>query len=83
MEEVPRVHANAMAAHGGPFDITLDYGYRADPNDEPEIQVRVTMSWEHAAAMVKALRHMVDNYESQVGKLPDLESVKLEEDRRA
>jgi hypothetical protein len=28
----------------------------------------------------KALRDMVDNYERQVGQLPDLESVKLTEE---
>lgn len=76
MEEAPRVHTNAMAAHGGPFDLTLDFGYRAQPDDEPEIQVRVTMSWEHASAMVKAMHQMVDNYQQQVGQLPDLERVK-------
>jgi hypothetical protein len=81
MEEVPRVHANAMAAQGGPFDITLEFGYRRIPDDDPEVQVRVTMSWEHAAAMVKAMQGMVDNYEQQVGKLPDLESVKLTEEK--
>ena len=80
MEEVPRVHTNAMAAQGGPFDITLDFGYRVLADDDPAVQVRVTMSWEHAAAMVKALQAMVDNYEQQVGKLPDLESVKLTEE---
>ena len=80
MEEPPRVHANAMAAHGGPFDLTLDFAYRAKPDDEPDLQVRVTMSWEHAAVMVKALHGMVDNYEEQVGKIPDLERVKVTEE---
>jgi hypothetical protein len=35
------------------------------------------MSWEHARAMVKAMQALVDNYQQQVGPLPDLERVKL------
>jgi hypothetical protein len=73
---VPRVHVNAMAANGGPFDLTLDFGYRARPEDEPEVQVRVTMSWEHTLAMIKALQVLVDGYEEQVGALPDLEHLR-------
>jgi hypothetical protein len=69
----PRVHTNAMAARGGPFDLTLDFGYRANPEDEPEVGVRVTMSWEHALAMIKAMQVLVDAYQEQVGaSLPDL-----------
>lgn len=75
----PRVHTNAMAAVGGPFDVTLDFGYRANPADEPEVAVRVTMSWEHVLSMVKALQVMVDSYEQQIGgKLRDLDSLKEE-----
>jgi hypothetical protein len=72
----PRVHANAMAAHGGPFDISLDFGYRAEPEDDAEVQVRVTMSWEHASAMVKVLQSLVDGYQEQVGQLPNLERLR-------
>lgn len=67
-----------MAAHGGPFDIALDFGYRVNPNDEPDVQVRVTMSWEHALAAVKALTVLVDTYQEQVGPLPDLETLRKE-----
>jgi hypothetical protein len=65
-----------MQAWGGPFDLTLDFGYRADPDVEPADQVRVTMSWEHATAMVKVIQALVDNYEAQAGKLPDLEKLR-------
>jgi hypothetical protein len=82
VDDVVRVHANAMAAHGGPYDLTLDFGYRAVPTDEPEVQARVTMSWEHAAAVVKALQGMVDNYQQQVGPLPDLEHLRDQEEAR-
>jgi LmbE family N-acetylglucosaminyl deacetylase len=66
-----------MAAHGGPFDITLDFGYRIADGD-PDVQVRLTMSWEHVLAMVKALQKMVDTYEKQTGPLPDLERLREE-----
>ncbi len=77
-QQAPRVHSNAMAAHGGPFDLTLDFGYRADPGEEPEVQARITMSWEHALAMVKAIQALVDGYEQQVGPLRDLTELREE-----
>lgn len=80
-EHPSRVHANAMQAHGGPFDLTVEFGYRMTPAREPDTQVIVSMSWEHAKAMVKALQALVDNYEQQVGSLPDLEPLKVEEAR--
>jgi hypothetical protein len=67
-----------MAAHGGPFDLTLEFGYRLEPDLEPESQVRVTMSWEHALAMIKALGPLVDSYQEQVGPLPDLSRLREE-----
>jgi LmbE family N-acetylglucosaminyl deacetylase len=69
-----------MAAYGGPFDLTLDFGYRANPEHEPEVSVRVTMSWEHAVVMIRAMRTLVDSYEKQVrAKLPDLEHLRQED----
>lgn len=68
----PRIHTNAMSAQGGPFDVTLDFGYRAAPTDDPEVGVRVTMSWEHALSVAKALQELVDGYAKQVGPIPDL-----------
>ncbi len=79
MEAIPRVHANAMQALGGPFDLTLEFGYRSDPVAEPEPQARVTMSWEHAKAMAKALADVVEIYEQQMGTVPDATSVRQEE----
>jgi hypothetical protein len=73
-----------MQVFGGPFDLTLDFGYRADPEASPATQVRVTMSWEHGLAMLKVLQALVDTYEKEAGKLPDLEKLRLddeEEDR--
>jgi LmbE family N-acetylglucosaminyl deacetylase len=67
-----------MAVHGGPFDLTLEFGYRADPVEEPEVQARITMSWEHALAMVKAMQALVDAYQEQVGPLRDLTALREE-----
>jgi hypothetical protein len=67
-----------MAVYGGPFDLTIDFAYRVRPEDEPDTQVRVTMSWEHALATAKALLTLVDGYQEQVGPLPDLEKVREE-----
>lgn len=79
LDGVPRVHANAMQALGGPFDVTLEFGYRWDPEREPDPQARVTMSWEHAKAMAQALVQAVENYEQQVGNLPDVTAVRRED----
>lgn len=68
----PRFHTNAMSAQGGPFDITLLFGYRLDPEEEPEVQVALTMSWEHLKVAADALQGLVAQYEREVGKIPDL-----------
>ena len=64
-----RVYTNVMAAHGGPFDVTLDFGYRAGKDPNPEFDVRVSMSWEHAVSMVAILQRLIEQYESQVESL--------------
>ncbi len=79
-DSFPRFHVNAMRAWGGPFDITLDFGYRADPEIEPATQVRISMSWEHVAATVKLLQAFIDEYEQQAGKIPDLEKLRIDEE---
>ena len=69
-----------MRAWGGPFDMTIDFGYRTDAEVEPATQVRVTTSWEHVASMVKVLQAFVDEYEKQAGKLPDLEKLRVSDE---
>lgn len=61
-----------MSAQGGPFDITLLFGYRADPEEEPDVQVALTMSWEHLKVAAAALQGLVAQYEKEVGAIPDL-----------
>lgn len=68
-----------MAAHGGPFDLLLEFGFRPTPLLDPEPQVSITMSWEHARAMARALQAVVDSYEEQVGPIPDVETVRVVE----
>lgn len=58
-----------MAAHGGPFDVTLDFGYRVEQTDEPTFEVRVAMSWEHAISMVAVLQSQIEQYEAQIPSL--------------
>lgn len=60
--------------------MTLDFGYRADPEIEPATQVRLSMSWEHVSSMVKVLQSIVEGYEDQAGKLPDLEKLRQEDE---
>lgn len=78
-EGFPRFHVNAMQAFGNPFDLTIDFGWRLDQDTEPETQARLTMSWEHAASTAKVLQSLVDEYEKQAGKLPDLQKLREEE----
>ncbi len=65
-----------MAAHGGPFDLTLEFAYRRRAEDEPEPQIYVTMSWERVLAMLKSLQVLVDGYQAEVGPIPDLARVR-------
>lgn len=80
-DSFPHVHVNAMRAWGGPFDLALDFGYRADPDAAPETKVRVSMSWEHAVAMVKVVQALTDDYQEQAGKLPDLEKLRQDAEK--
>ena len=71
-DSVPVIYTNAMSAQGGAFDVGIDFGYRAGEGPgKPE--VRVVMSWEHAAVMVKLLQRMIDDYARDVGDVRDLE----------
>jgi hypothetical protein len=67
-----------MTAHGGPFDVTLDFGFRATQEDEPNWEARITMSWEHAISVVRILERVIRDYERQVPSLATIR-VKLAE----
>jgi hypothetical protein len=51
----------------GPYDLTLDLGYRVG-DLEPKADVRVVLSWEHAVAVRDAIDHAVDAYEKATGE---------------
>ena len=65
-DPIQRFHANAMQAHGGPYDVTFDFGYRLEQKDEPTYEVRISMSWEHAAAINVLIQRLLEDYERQV-----------------
>ncbi len=65
-------YANVMQAHGSPFDVALDFGYRARGDEEVPAEVRVVMSWQHLKLVIHALQLQVAQYEEQVGSLPNL-----------
>lgn len=71
-DEPQPVYANYLKAHSGPFDVTLDFGYRIDPKAEPPAEVRIVMSWEHLSVALPILAAQLANYEKQLGPLPKL-----------
>jgi hypothetical protein len=82
--DIPRLYVNAVAIRGGAFDVTLDLGYSvpADSPDKPpsmpEWLARVSMSWEHAAALMRFIETAIKQYEEQVGQLPDVEKIRTQ-----
>jgi len=72
-----RIYANTMGAHGGAYDVTLDFGFRLD-DQPPEWGVRVSMSWEHVSSMIAALQRMVEDYQAKVGAIPDMATLERE-----
>ncbi len=81
---LPLIYANAIGLRGGPFDLSLDFGYVRPPAaDEPfpatQWAARVAMSWEHARALHRVLGEQIANYESEVGEIPDIEKLRARE----
>jgi hypothetical protein len=76
-----RIYTNYVAMRGGAFDVAIDFGYRVG-DDEPEMLTRVTMSWEHAVAVAALLSRQIEQYEQQMGSLPDIERARAEEGER-
>jgi Protein of unknown function (DUF3467) len=69
---IPRFYANAMAIHGGPYDVALDFGQRVGAED-PDWQFRILTNWEHAKAMAEALSRVIEQYEADLGVVRDVE----------
>lgn len=78
------VYTNTAGVQGGPFDVAIDFGYKAlglvgeGEGDEAETRwaVRVAMSWEHARALHTLLGEQLAAYEEQVGDLPDISKLR-------
>jgi hypothetical protein len=68
-----RYYSNTVQAHSGPYDLTLDFGQTVVAS-EVEYDVRVSMSWEHAVSLVLVLQRLIENYQEQLGPLPDITS---------
>jgi hypothetical protein len=74
-------YANASGIRGGPFDASLEFGYvipqgEGEPAPVPMWAVRVAMSWEHVRALHLMLGEQLEQYETQVGRLPDIEKIR-------
>ena len=82
--DLPKLYVNAVAIRGGAFDVTIDLGYTVPPDspdkppNAPEWLARVSMSWEHAAALQRFLERSIKLYEEQVGQLPDVEKIRVQ-----
>jgi len=75
------IYANAAGMRGGAFDASLEFGYvvpvGADEQQQPPIWlVRIALSWEHLRAVHALIGQQLEVYESQVGKLPDIEKLR-------
>jgi hypothetical protein len=79
-----RFYSNAVGIHPGAFDVVLDFGFQLGdvPDQPPEVGVRVAMSWEHAAALVRILSGMLTDYQKQLGPLPDIEKARTKEEAK-
>lgn len=82
--DVPRLYVNAVVIRGGAFDVTLDMGYSVAPHSPdqapipPDWLARVSMSWEHAATLMRFLENAIKQYEEQVGQLPEVEKIRVQ-----
>ncbi len=83
-QALPLFYANQAGLRPGPFDIALDFGYLAagaegEPPAGTQWIARVAMSWEHARALHDLLGEQIRNYEENVGPLPDISRLKVED----
>lgn len=69
----PEFYANAMAAQGGLYDVTLDFGRRIGGTDDLAWGVRVIMAWEHLRSTIAALQKVLDQYEHEIGTTRDID----------
>jgi hypothetical protein len=54
--------------------LTLDFGFQPEQEIDPEFEVRISMSWEHALTLSRILDRVVAEWEKQV---PSLMSMRM------
>jgi hypothetical protein len=65
------VYVNWARVGLGPFDLTLDLGYRTDDAPPEEFPVRAVMTWEQAKSLSSLLDDAITQYEAEVGEIRD------------
>lgn len=71
----PVSYANVVQITAGPFDVVLDFGFKAPEqtsrnSPDSEIVARVAMSLGHAKTMLPLLARVIAEYEEKVGRIP-------------
>lgn len=76
------VYANWSRYRAGAFDLALDFGYNAKPEDGPPetYPVRIVMSWEHALIFSQLLQDAIKGYQGQVGDIRQLAEIEGDND---
>jgi hypothetical protein len=76
LPETPEpIYANVVQITTGPFDLTLDFGFKSPErlraqSPDFDIVARVSMSLGHAKSMIPLLTAQIAQYEQQVGPIP-------------
>ncbi len=73
-EPAPPIYANVVQITTGPFDMTLDFGYKSPEQGRAQspdftIVARVVMGLGHAKSLLPLLARQVADYERQVGPI--------------
>ena len=71
----PVVYANGVEITAGPFDVVLDFGFKAPEQTrkgsaDHEIVARVAMSLAHMKTMLPMMAKIIAKYENDVGEIP-------------
>lgn len=78
---VKPIYVNVARVTQGPFDITLDFGYKTpeqgmDKSEDYEIVARIAMSPQLAKIILPLLARQIAEYEKQMGQIPVPELIK-------
>jgi hypothetical protein len=74
-EQIPSFYANVVEFTTGPFDVTIDFGFKTPEQAKgmsPDWNhvARVSMSPSHAKSMAKLLIDQIASYEQNFGVIP-------------